>query len=108
MTISFRHNYDKLKQDEFTTIRSKSFAKKLSVGLLVEIQSPKAKFMARVDAVEISTVAEVPLRVLQGDVVPFKVNTPGEFVTFLNSLRAPAWQQATLESEMAIITLRKV
>lgn len=44
----------------------------------------------------------------QADVAPFRVNTPAEFVAFLNSLRAPFWQRATLESEMAVITLRKL
>lgn len=108
MTIKFKHNYDKLSKPEFTTIRSKAFGNKAVKAKTVEVVSPKWKGSASVEAVRVCKIADIPFEVLAADIQPFSVSTRAGFVDFLNSLRAPYWSQATMESEMAIITLRKV
>lgn len=108
MTISFKHSYDKLKAREFTTIRSKAFAIKAEKAEVVSVTTPDGKFDAIVDAVRVIKIKDIPFALLQADVAPHRLITKDCFVEFLNSLRAPFWAQATLDSEMAIITLRKV
>lgn len=110
MTISFKHSYDKLKAHEFTTIRSKAFGVKAETAseIWIERKAPHRSFPAKVLKVETKRICDIPLTLLQADIAPFKIATVGGFLTFLNSLRAPFWSQATLDSEMAIITLRKI
>ena len=38
----------------------------------------------------------------------FVISSYFDFVELLNSFRAPAWEQVTLESELTVITLKKL
>jgi len=108
--IVFRHRYHKLAQPEFTTIRGKSQFKRRKVGDRVTIATPDGLFFAEIVALELKRVRDLPLEFLKAD-----AEYPGcvigrheHFVNLLNSFRAPAWTRATLDSELTIISLRRL
>ena len=108
--IAFRHRYYKLEQAEFTTIRGKGWMKKLAVGDMVQVDVPGGFWCATVTGLELRRVRDMPVEFLKADAEypGCTLGTQQQFVNLLNSLRAPYWAQVTLDSEMTIITLRKV
>ena len=108
--IKFRHNYFKLAKDEFTTIRGKAQFKRLKVGKTVWVETPTERFEAMIKGLELKRVADMGLDFLKADAEypGFVIECPLDFATLLNSFRAPAWTQVTLESELNIITLKKI
>jgi hypothetical protein len=107
--IVFRNRYHKLAKPVFTTVRGKSWFKKLRVGELVEIVEPSRESLAVVEAVKLVRISDMTVEFVKADAeYPGCVlNSLEDFVTLLNSLRAPMWNQATLNDEMTVILLRR-
>lgn len=107
--ISFKHQYYKLSHPEFTTIRGKAQFKRLKVGQVVPVETPDRSFYAVVTKLELAKVHDLPVAFLKADAEypGFEFGTRSEFCDLLNSFRAPAWTQVTLDSELTVITLRK-
>lgn len=108
--IKFRHRYHKLAQPQFTTIRGKAKFKQIKTNDVLEVETPDENFSARVVGLELKRVADMELSFLKLD-----AEYPGcvisehrHFVNLLNSFRAPCWAQVTLESELTILTLRRI
>lgn len=108
--ITFRHRYHKLAKSEFTTIRGRAQFKRLKVGRVVLVETPDGSFNAEITALELRLVQSLTIDFLNDD-----ASHPGcvissyfDFVNLLNSFRAPMWTQVTLDSELTIITLRKL
>ena len=108
--ITFRHAYYKLAKDKFTTIRGAAQFKRLKVGQRVPVETPTGNFEAEITALELKRVDAMPLEFLKAD-----AEYPGEritchqdFVNLLNSFRAPMWTQVTMQSELTVISLRKI
>lgn len=108
--IVFRHRYHKLARLEFTTIRGKSWFKKLKIGQEVTIENPDENFRARVVGLGLMRLRDMSLEFLKQDAeYPGCTITALEhFINLLNSLRAPFWTQAAPDSEMTVITLRRL
>jgi hypothetical protein len=106
----FRHSYYKLAKAEFTTIRGRGQFKKLKIGNTVWVETPTERFEAMIICLELKRVADMGLAFLKADAEypGFVIESPMDFVTLLNSFRAPAWTQVTLDSELTIITLKKI
>ena len=101
MKANFCHRYNKLNQDRFTTIRGKSWFKKCKAGQIVTCHAPGEKdFECRVLAVELKVLKELGLPFLKADAEypGFKIENILQFVSLLNSFRAPSWQKVCAES----------
>ena len=108
--IPFVKRYHKLKLDVFTTIRGKTWMKKFKVGDEADCETPDGTFAVRVEAMDAAKIKDMTLEFLKAD-AEHKGCTLGckdDFVNLLNSFRDPRWQQAALDSEMTILTLRKI
>lgn len=105
-TIPFKHDYDKLRGDLFTTIRGRSFA--VRVGEEVQVESPSRSFRAVVAGVDERAVRDIPLSVLEEDVRGVaKVAVAADFVRFANSLRTGFMPKMEEGSAVKVITLRR-
>jgi hypothetical protein len=107
--ISFKHDYHKLAQNIFTTVRGKAYFKRLKIGMQVIVEMPGVSFHATVTNLELRRVNEMPLAFLKADAEypGFFIHSPEDFVNLLNSFRPPVWAQVELNSELTIITLQK-
>jgi hypothetical protein len=105
VVICFRHRYYKLTQDRFTTIRGKAQFKKLKIGQKVTVETPDKTFPAEIKVLELLTVNRLPIAFLKRDAEypTFTIGQRQDFVDLLNSFRAPAWAQVTLDSELTVI-----
>ena len=108
--IKFRHLYYKLAYDEFTTIRGKAKFKRLKIGTKIWVETPAERFEAMITGLELKRVADMGLDFLKADAEypGLVIECPLDFVTLLNSFRAPAWTQVALDSELTIITLKRI
>jgi hypothetical protein len=108
--IKFRHQYHKLSRPEFTTIRGKSQFQKYRGGEIVVIEAPAGSFKAEVTGVDLQKPAEMPLAFIKADAEypGFILKSVDEFITLLNSFRAPAWKKASKDEPMAVIHLKKL
>jgi hypothetical protein len=107
--ITFRHRYDKLKLDEFTTIRGAAQFKRLKIGQVVNVETPDGIFCAKITNLQLKTTAEMEFDFLDADTSypGFRINSRQDFVKLLNSFRAPAWKQVTMDEPLTIISLSK-
>ena len=110
MNINFSHNYHKLQQKRFTTIRGKSLFKQLKTSQVIDVETPKEQFRATVVGLERRKIYEMDLAFLKADAEypTFTINTVQDFVDLLNSFRAPMWTKVELDSEMTIVTLERI
>lgn len=109
--IPFRHRYDKLRVargERFTTIRGKSMMDALRVCQVVACQTPAGRFEAEVVSLAAERICDLPLAMLQADVAPFACASAADFVAFVNTLRAPWMPAAVADSEVCVITLKKI
>lgn len=111
LTLKFRHNYYKLGKLQFTTIRGKSWMKKLRAGMKVELDTLTGKRLATVIKIELKIIREIPLDVLKldGEYPGFEIDNHLAFVSLLNSFRQKIWTSKPVapEDEMTIITLQQ-
>jgi hypothetical protein len=110
-TITFRHRYHKLLKSEFTTIRGRSWLK-LKAGERVLIETLDGSFKADVVFVEPRRIADLSVEFLKADAEypGFVIRDRPDFVALLNSFIPKHWgrPQVTVDSEMAVVTLRRV
>ena len=108
--IKFRHQYYKLAQNEFTTIRGKGQFKRRKVGDIVKIETPSGDFKAEVVKTALVVVKDISVGFLRADAEyrGFEIHSHDDFIKLLNSFRPPNWTQVTLDSELTVMTLRKV
>ena len=108
--IKFRHRYHKLTKPEFTTIRGAAQFTRLKVGQRVAIETPDGNFEAEITALELRRVQSLTIEFLNDDASypGFVISSYLDFVHLLNSFRAPMWTQVTIDSELTIITLKKL
>lgn len=108
--IKFRHRYYKLAQPQFTTIRGKAKFKRLKTGDVLTVETPDGNFEAAVAGLELKRVSDMSLEFLKADAEypGCVISEPRHFVNLLNSFRAPFWAQVTMDSELTIITLRRI
>ncbi|GEM_PF-4866756 len=116
--FSFRHDYNKLQQEMFTTIRGASAAAQYKEGDVVDIIHASATpsngagrvlFRARVEHIEVKAIKDIPLEVLQDDgVFPgFKIRDHWGFVGLLNSLRRFSKIQS-LDEKVCVFGLSRI
>jgi hypothetical protein len=112
--LTFRHRYYKLDLARagkpFTTVRGMAQMKRLTVGQHLPVETPDGDFAAVITDLKLTTINDLGLPFLKAD-AEFPGNTissPDQFVRLLNSFRAPSWTQATLDSQVTVLTLRKV
>jgi hypothetical protein len=110
MNIPFGHPYYKLEKSRFTTIRGKSWMKKLKIGDEVTISTLNGKFLAHVEFLQVSRIVDLSLEMLKMDAEypGLVINTKTDFVNLINSLRSYYMPVATLESQVTVITLLRV
>ena len=108
--ITFRHRYYKLAKPEFTTIRGAAQMKRLKVGQVHRVETPDEDFDATITELELKRVSDMSVEFLQADAEypGFIIESRAGFVELLNSFRAPAWTQVTLDSELTVITLKRI
>ena len=108
--ITFRHRYHKLAKPEFTTIRGAAQFKRLKVGRVVRVETPDEDFDATITALDLRRVSDMPVEFLKADAEypGFVIEDRQSFVNLLNSFRAPAWEQVKMDSELTVITLKKL
>ena len=115
--FSFQHDYYKLKDWAFTTIRGKSAAKQYKEGQEVKIihsnKSPsggcgRLVCRAEVVGIEVKKIADIPLDILQRDAEfnGFKIYNHWDFVGLLNSMR-PYTKIKSLDTEVTLFQLVK-
>ena len=86
--INFSYKYDKLSDNIFTTIRGKTWLKKVNTGETIEITCKhKHLFNAIVDEIRYLPIKSMPLHLLKSDIAPFKIKTKKDFIEFLNKFR---------------------
>lgn len=106
--IEFAHNYNKLKENEFTTIRGKTNFKKYKAGETVEILLKGKKiFNAEIDHVKKTELADVPFNLLKkdGEFPGFTINERIDFIGLINSLRR--FNKLKNENEMVTVLFLK-
>ncbi|WP_064496473.1 hypothetical protein [Methanocaldococcus jannaschii] len=108
--INFSHDYFKLREQRFTTIRSKHYLKNkgLRVGDVVKIKHPSGEFPAKIVGVEVKRICDIPLEILKKDAEfeGFNIKTHQDFVDLLNSFIP--YKSNKLTTEKAIIYLERV
>lgn len=111
LVIKFKHNYFKLGDHKFTTIRGKSWYKKIDVGDTVELHTPTGIREAKVVKVELKRIDKMLLSQLKkdGEYPGFKIENSLQFVSLLNSFRRPMWTSKPVapDDEMTVITLQQ-
>ncbi len=110
LTLPFGHAYYKLDANVFTTIRGKSYFKALKIGEQITANYKGKKFQTEIVNLELKTISEIPLNVLKLDTEypGFVIASHEDFVNLINTFRTGFMPQATLESKMTIITLKKI
>jgi hypothetical protein len=108
--ITFRHQYYKLSQPQFTTIRGKVQFFKLKIGDKIPIETPNEDFTAEIVHLALSKMENLslPFLKLDAEYPGFEIKSKQDFIDLLNSFRAPAWTQVNFESELTVITLKKL
>jgi len=111
-TINFKHEYYKLKQNIFPTLRGKSF--KAKPGEIVKITINRQFFCyALVQDTIILKITDIPLMALKydGEYPDFHINSRQEFIDLLNNFyprnRFPN-VAANKNSELKLIILQKL
>ncbi|XRP97804.1 hypothetical protein ACO3UB_08395 (plasmid) [Methanocaldococcus sp. 16A] len=108
--IRFRHDYYKLQEETFTTIRGKRFLRwiDVDVGDVIRIKSPSYDFFARIIDVQYKRICDIPIELLKKDAEfeGFEIKTHEDFVRLINSFTR--WKNTKLTTEKAIIYLKKV
>jgi hypothetical protein len=108
--IKFCHQYYKLARHTFTTIRGKSQFRRYRVGDVVTVEAPKGSFKAEITGLKLQKPVDMSLEFIQADAEypGFTLNSVDEFITLLNSFRAPAWKKASQDEEMTVFYLKKI
>lgn len=108
--IPFQHRYAKLAKPEFTTVRGPSFALHLRPASVAAARTPDAEFPVEVVSVRYAKLRDIPVELLREDVRGHAdVADHAGFAAVINSFRTKPWMpKVTLDSELAVITLRKV
>lgn len=121
--FSFCHDYFKLKEPVFTTIRGASAAKQHKVGqevfiirkppivLSEELTRAKVLFKARIVSIEVRPIADIPLEALNADAAfkGFSVRSYEVFIGLLNSFRR--FEKSKIRdasAEVAVFTLERI
>ena len=109
ITIPFIKRYHKLLGRQFSTVRGKSWLKKMHAGDRHRCKTPDGEFDVWVRKVEPARLGDLTLEFLKHDAEypGFIINEKQDFINLLNSFRAPAWQQATLDSEVTVVYLER-
>lgn len=109
-TIEFTHEYYKLKEQEFTTIRGKTSINKYKVGECVKIIL-KADVIGTAEVVRLekTEIGKIPLGILKrdGEFPGFEINSHRDFIGLINSLRRFN-KLKNADEEVTIITLKRV
>lgn len=115
--LSFCHDYHKLANDAFTTIRGASAAKQYKEGQVVDIIRTEAAnsqgrgrvlFRAQIVGIEVKPLADIPIDVLQRDAAygRYCPKSHADFMGLINSLRVYSKMQDASEP-VAVIQLFK-
>ncbi|MFX0210303.1 MAG: hypothetical protein ACFFDT_30265 [Candidatus Hodarchaeota archaeon] len=109
--LDFKHDYDKLKNDEFTTIRGKTKYNKFHVGQIIKITKQGKYFCeATIFNKELKRICDMSLEFLKADAEypDFTIYTHDDFVHLINSFRPPYYHQANVHSPMSVFYLIKI
>lgn len=107
--INFCHEYYKLKNKRFTTIRGVSNLQLYNVGEIVEIYVNRSVlFIAKVIKLEISQISKISLAALKEDAEypGFEIKHHVDFMALINSFRRFN-KLKSLEDEVLVITLNR-
>jgi len=106
--LKFSHGYDKLRNDEYSTIRGKSKAMNYHTGQIVGAHCHN-EFLhdAKITMIALMKIREIPLKVLKQDIAPFKMRTKTDFIKFLNTFRRFN-KLKSVEDEVSLFILEKV
>jgi len=110
-TIDFKHNYNKLYRDDFTTIRGKSWFYRLKEKQKIIITMNKEFFChAEVQAKTIFKIANIGFEILKADAAypGFRIRNRQDFIDLINSFRKSWMPQANLYSQVTVIYLHKI
>lgn len=111
MNIKFQYHYFKMDNEEFTTIRGKSWFLKMKMNSVCSVAIKNNYFcMAEIIRLELKKIIDLKLDFLKKDVEyqGFSIFDHFDFIDKINSFRAPYYEQATTESKVTIIYLKKV
>jgi len=108
--IRFAHNYYKLENDKFTTIRGVKYLeqKGKKVGDTFKIITPKGEFDCILEKIEYRKICNLPLNMLKndGEYDGFEIKSHQEFVNLLNSFTP--YKNNRLETKKLILYLKKI
>ncbi len=113
-TINFTHDYYKLYDNEFTTIRGRSWFDKVKIGEIVRISIHNEwMFSAQIFMKSISQIDLMHIDFLKKDAEYdlLKIDTKDQFLNLINSFYPRnrfAEAKATMKTELTVIHLRKV
>lgn len=108
--FNFQHDYYKLKEDEFTTIRGKTNFEKIKGDVPVVIQKDRKFFCyAKLEKKILVPISELTLEFLKKDAEAPNVviNSHQDFVDLINSFRPKFYHQATVDSTVSVFFLKK-
>jgi len=108
--FNFQHDYYKLEEDRFTTLRGKIKFKDYKVGEGVVIQKNKKFFCyAKLEKKILVPICELSLEFLKKDAEApgIVINSHQDFVNLINSFNPPFYHQATVNSTKSVFFLVK-
>ena len=104
--INFSKHWNKLKERTFTTIRGKTAIEQYIIGHIIHIQIKRNnKFHAKIMNMQLRTISEIPLIILQEDVAPQKCNSKKDFADILDSFWK--WVDVTINTPVTLFTLER-
>ena len=109
--FNFKHDYYKLGNDKFTTIRGRVQFDKFEKGDIVPIHKQgKIIFYAQIETKQLRTIKSLSLPFLKSDAEypGFEIKCHHDFVDLLNSFLPSYYTQSTVDSIKTVFFLKKV